>query len=116
MIKPGQWRKAKYWGRFRINKVAEPEKPLISDTPQWGRTRFRPTISEIQWENGNKEFWFPYWIGSEGKERYGQYAPMISENVFLALFKEAIRQQFFSQKFLSALRETITEASSEVDC
>ena len=112
MIKPGQWRKAKYWGKFRINKVAEPPDPMVFDTPQWGRTRFRPTIAEIQWENGSKEFWFPYWIGPEGKERYGQYAPMINEDTLLALLEEGIRQEFFSQVFLSALGEAVAEGGT----
>lgn len=103
MIKPGEWHRAKYWGRFHINKVAELPEPAVFDTPQWGKSSFRPTITEIQWENGNKELWFPYYIGPVGKERFGQYAAMIAEKEFLALLREAIRQQFFSEEFLSDL-------------
>ena len=112
MIKVGQRREAKYWGEYYINKVAELPKPEISYTPQWGRTCFRPTIAEIQWENGKKVFWFPYWIGPEGKERFGQYAPMIEERLLLALFKEAITQEFFSPSFLSDLAEALSEGNS----
>ena len=103
MIKPGEWHRAKYWGRFHINKVAELPEPVVFDTPQWGKSSFRPTIAEIQWENGNKELWFPYYIGPVGKERFGQYAAMMAEKEFLALLREAIRQQFFSEEFLSDL-------------
>lgn len=107
MIEPGEWRQAKYWGWYHINKVVELPEPVVFDTPQWGQTRFRPTIAEIQWENGNKEFWFPYWIGPVGKERFGQYAPMLSEKQLLALLREAIDQEFFSREFLSQLGERL---------
>ena len=43
MIKPGEWHRAKYWGRFHINKVAELSEPAVFDTPQWGKSSFRPT-------------------------------------------------------------------------
>jgi len=109
MIKPGEWHTVKYWGKFRINKVAELPQPLTFDTPQWGQTSFRPTITEIEWQDGNKEFWFPYYIGPSGKEKYGQYAPMMGEKELLALLQEAIRQKFFSIEFLSELVKAISE-------
>ncbi len=124
MIKPGEWHRARYWGRFHINKVAELPEPVLFDSPQWGKSSFRPTIALINWEEGNnarpplfslfppqkfrgikenKVLWFPYWIGTVGKERFGGGAPMISEEEFLALLREAMRQQFFSEEFLSDL-------------
>jgi len=110
MIKPNEWHEAKYWGKFHINKVAELPQPIIFETPRWGRTSFRPTIAEIQWEDGHKELWFPYYIGPAGKERFGQYAPMMAESELLVLLREAIKQNFFSREFLSLLAEAITEA------
>ncbi len=111
MIKPGTWHRAENWGKFYINKVAELPEPVVFQTEKWGdNTSFRPTIAEIQWENGDKEFWFPYYIGTIGKERYGQYAPMIGEKELLELLREAIKQEFFSREFLRQLTVAITEA------
>jgi len=112
MIKPCEWHESRFWGRFHINKVAELPHPVIFDTTKWGRTSFRPTIAEIEWENGNKEFWFPYWIGPEEKERYGQYTPMLGEEELLSLLREAIKQRFFSQKFLFELAKDLRGVSS----
>jgi len=113
VIKPGEWHEARVWGRFHINKVAELPQPVIFDTARWGpRTSFRPVIAEIEWQNGNKEFWFPYWIGPEGKERYAQYSPMMGEEELLALLREAMDQQFFGQVFLSQLAQAASQAIS----
>ena len=43
----------------------------------------------------------------EGKWKYGQFAPMIGENALLQLLREAIRQDFFGEQFLSGLAESI---------
>jgi hypothetical protein len=107
MIKPGDRRKAKFYGQYLVKKVAELPKPLVYDTKQWGKTSFRPTIAKIEWEDGHKEFWFPYWIGPVGKERYGQYAPMMAEKELLSLLGEAMRQKFFSKRFMSQLAKEI---------
>lgn len=109
MIKPGETHHTKVYGPFRIKKVAELPKPLIYETARWGRTAFRPTIAKIEWKDGKKEFWFPYWIGSEGKEKYGQYAPMLAEKELLSLLREAIRQKFFSKRFMAVLADDLNK-------
>lgn len=57
----------------------------------------------------NNEYWFPYWQTIEGKEKYGQFAPMIGANALLELLKEAIRQDFFKREFLQELGTAIKE-------
>ena len=54
------------------------------------------------------EFWFPYWMVVGGKEKYGQFAPMIGEKALLELLEDAIRQDFFSDKFLYGLNKAIS--------
>ncbi len=70
-----------------------------------------PTIIQIEWEvppsSDTNEFWFPYWVKIRGKEKYGQFAPMIGKNGLLQLLKEAIRQDFLDCKFLKELVESI---------
>ena len=44
-----------------------------------------------------------------GKEKYGQYAPMMGEKQLLELLREAIKQDFFSVSFLSNLRRAIAD-------
>lgn len=72
-----------------------------------GTALFEPTIVQIDWENppseDKNELWFPYWITIGGKEKYGQYAPMIGEGALLELLKDAIEQNFFSVDFLHGL-------------
>jgi hypothetical protein len=111
MIKVGQQKKAKYWGSFTVSKVARLRKPVECHSQEIGTALFEPTIVQIQWETapskGRHEFWFPYWITIGGKEKYGQFAPMIGESDLLELLQEAINQGFFSVKFLQNLRKTI---------
>jgi hypothetical protein len=109
MIKPGEKRIAKYYGHYTVKKVAELPKPLVYDTEQWGRTAFRPVLAQIEWGDGKKEYWLPYWIGPEGKERYGQYAPMMRERELFSLLTEAIRQKFFRKRYLTKLMDTIQQ-------
>ena len=71
MIKAGQLRKAKYWGEYHINKVVELPSPEIFDTSRWGRTCFRPTIAEIQWENGKKDSGFRTGLGQKVRKGSG---------------------------------------------
>ena len=41
---------------------------------------FNPILIKISWEqvpSGDKhDLWFPYWITIDGKEKYGQFAPI----------------------------------------
>jgi len=109
MIKPGEKKEAKYYGYYTIKKVAQLPKPVVYNTKQWGRTAFRPVLAQIEWEDGKKEYWLPYWIGPEGKERYGQYAPRMGEKELFSLLTEAIKQKFFGKRCLSKLMETIEQ-------
>jgi hypothetical protein len=107
VINPGDWHKASHRGRFLVKKVAELPQPAVSHTEKWGETSFRPVLAEIQWENGAREFWFPYYIGTVGKERYAQFAPMVSETQFFELMEGAIDQGFFSHEALARLETVV---------
>ncbi|MFC1909299.1 hypothetical protein ACFLXD_05560 [Chloroflexota bacterium] len=113
MIKVGQRSKAKYWGNYSVKKVARPMKPVECHNSEQGVVFFEPTIVQLEWEKppseDKHEFWFPYWMTIEGKEKFGQYAPMIGEKTLLELFQDAIGQGFFSEKFLNGLRKAISD-------
>ena len=111
MIKVGQKKKAKYWGNFVVEKVARLKEPVECHGQEVGTALFNPTIVKIRWEQApsedNNEFWFPYWIAIGGKEKYGQFAPMIGENALFELLQDAISQGFFSKHFLKRLNKVI---------
>ncbi len=119
MIKEGQEKEAKYWGKFRVKKVARLEKPVVCNSDVKGKALHEPTLVQIEWEKApsadKHEFWFPYWISwidVDGKQRYGQGAPMIGEGSLLELLQGAIKQGFFSDSFLRKLHESITKESN----
>ena len=91
MIVAGQQKKARYQGRFSVSKVARLKKPVECNCEEVGTALFDPTIVKIQWETppseDRNEFWFPYWITIGGKEKYGQFAPMIGEKALLELLQ-----------------------------
>ena len=113
MIQVGQEKKAKYWGSFSVSKVARLKKPVECQCKEIGIALFDPTIVKIYWETppskDKHELWFPYWITIGGKEKYGQFAPMIGEKALLELLQDAINQDFFSVSFLSKLRGAIAD-------
>jgi len=90
----GQEKKAKYWGRFVVRKVAKLDEPTRCYSDEIGEALFKPTLAKIQWDkppsDDKHEFWFPYWISVRGKEKYGQFAPMIGESALLQLLERAI--------------------------
>ena len=114
MIEKGQRKKAKYWGNFTVRKVAKLKSPILCYSKDIGEVEFMPTIVQIEWEtppsSDKNEFWFPYWITTSGKEKYGQFAPMIGEGSLLELFESAIKQSFFTKGFLLKLRRYIEDA------
>ena len=110
MIKPGESLSMRPWGRFNVLRVAELPEPSVIDTRRWGRVSFRPTITEIEWEGGVKQLWFPQYAGPVGKERYRQEAPIMSGEEFLALLRESMKQRIFSEAFLDRLEGLIAEA------
>ena len=111
MIKEGQRKTARYWGDFKVKKVAKLESPILCHSKEVGRVEFMPTLVQIEWEtppsSDINEFWFPYWVKIRGKEKYGQFAPMIGKNGLLQLLKDAIRQDFFDRRFLEELSQII---------
>jgi len=117
MIQVGQKKKAKYWGGFGVSKVARLKKPVECRCEEIGTALFDPTIVKIRWETppseDNNEFWFPYWITIGGREKYGQFAPMIGEQALLELFADAIGQGFFSEGFLQGLHCELDRALSK---
>jgi len=110
MIQVGQEKEAKYWGKFTVKKVARLAKPTVCHSQEIGEALFNPTLVKIEWEKAPSEeghdFWFPYWISTKGKEKYGQFAPMMGETSLLELLCEAIRQDYFSDGFLADLGRT----------
>ena len=111
MIQAGQKKKAKYWGNFSVGKVARLKNPVECKCQEIGTALFDPTIVKIRWEippsEDKNEFWFPYWMTIGGREKYGQFAPMIGEEALLELLQDAIEQDFFSKGFLRGLDSAI---------
>jgi hypothetical protein len=111
VIVEGQKGKARYWGNYSVKKVAKLKSPVLCHSEQVGEVEFSPTIVQLEWEVSpspdKNEFWFPYWIKIRGKEKYGQFAPMIGKGALLDLLDEAIKQDFFDRKFLVDLARII---------
>jgi hypothetical protein len=113
MIKEGDEKVAKYWGNFKVKKVVRLKNPVKCYSHEIGEALFNPTLVKIEWEHSpsedKNEFWFPYWISVRGKERYGQYAPMMGEHSLLELLTSAIKQGFFSDDFLCQLDQLVRD-------
>lgn len=119
MIGVGEEHTAGNWGNFRVKKVAQLKKPVVCYSYVKGKALHEPTLVQIEWEKARSadkhEFWLPYWItwaDINGKQRYGQGAPMIGEASLLELLKKAIQEEFFSNKFLHELHEAVTDKLS----
>lgn len=114
-LKVGDTVTPKYKGEiiaeYKVIGIAKLGEPRHYITTTVGEEVFNPTIVLLEATTdaypelgkGHKEVWFPYWITRQDKERYGQFAPMLTEKVFLELLKEAIKQGFFSKDFLKDL-------------
>lgn len=111
VIIEGQRGKARYWGNYCVKKVAKLKSPVLCHSKQAGEVEFMPTIVQLEWEippsSDKNEFWFPYWVKIGGKEKYGQFAPMVGKNALLQLLDEAIKQDFFDRQFLVDLARSI---------
>ena len=107
MIVEGQKKKANYWGKFVVKKVAKLRQPIECHSDVKGMVLFSPTLVKIDWEKApssdKHDLWFPYWITTDGREKYGQFAPMMGERSLLELLESAIDQDFFSKSFLKRL-------------
>lgn len=113
MIQVGQQKQAKYWGKFAVKKVARLKNPVECQCQEIGTAMFNPTLVKIEWQeppsDDKNEFWFPYWMTIGGKEKYGQFAPMLGEKALLELLQGAIEQHFFSEDFLRRLEKVVNE-------
>lgn len=111
MIQVGQQKRARYWGSFEVVKVVRLSSPVQCCSEEIGEVLFNPTLVQIKWDRepswDKHEFWLPYWVTIGGKEKYGQFAPMIGENALLELLRKAIEEGFFSNEFLSQLAVAI---------
>lgn len=103
---------------YKVKKIAKLEQPRKHYSVVKGDALLNPTIVLLQalddaypaLGNGHKELWFPYWIATPAtnmKERYGQFAPMFTDDVFLELLEKAIEQGFFTKHFLAGLNHTL---------
>ena len=112
MIKVGKKTKAKYWGNFKVEKVVKLDKPVKCFSAEKGDVEFNPTLIKLSWEQNpsddKHDLWFPYWITIDGKEKYGQFAPMIGQKAFLELMSKAIDNDYFEEDFLIELNKKIS--------
>ncbi|MGD0277642.1 MAG: hypothetical protein ABSB79_16635 [Syntrophales bacterium] len=113
MIKVGKKTKAKYWGNFTVQKVVQLDNPVKCVSSEKGEVSFNPTIVKISWEqdpsDDKHDLWFPYWIKIDGKEKYGQFAPMIGQKALLELMIKAIDEGYLGEEFLSGLKKKISD-------
>lgn len=113
MIKVGKRSKAKYWGVYEVIDFVTLNSPVECYSTEKGHVDFNPTIVKLAWDNDPSEdkhdLWFPYWITIDGKEKYGQFAPMIGQKALLELMSKAIDRGFFEKDFLEGLSRKIKE-------
>ncbi len=121
MIAVGKKNRVKYWGKFTVDKIVELNNPVRCFSAEKGEVYFRPTIIKISWDvnpsDDKHDLWFPYWQIVEGKEKYGQFAPMIGQKAFLELLSKAIESDYFDRDFLGQLKRKISDycSKSEAD-
>jgi len=112
VIEVGKRSKARYWGEYEVQGVVKLDAPVRCHSLEKGDVDFNPTIVKLAWArepSGDKhDIWFPYWITIGGKEKYGQYAPMIGQKALLELFCKAIDAGFFDRDFLQALERKLS--------
>jgi hypothetical protein len=117
MITAGKTGKAKYWGKYIVRKVIQLKEPVRCSSQSIGEAEFSPVLVKLEWEKApsedKNEFWFPYWIKINGKQKYGQFAPMIGEKALLELLSGAIQEDYFSKDFLTKLGQMITVKLAE---
>ena len=120
MIQEGYRSKATKWGNYTVREVVRLSEPVECFSKDKGEALFNPTMVKLEWDtppsDDRNEFWFPYWITwaeVDGKERYGQYSPMIGEKALLELLEGAITQDFFSKSFLVSLSQAISNKLQE---
>lgn len=120
----------KYRGKvaaeYEVKAIAKLEQPMQYMSAIKGRELFNRTIVLLEalddaypaLGKGHKELWFPYWIATSATkmtERYRQFAPMFTEDVFLQLLTEAIKQGFFSTDFVRNLNCELQAGLNNID-
>jgi len=112
VIEKGKRSKVKYWGTYEVQGVVKLDAPVRCFSFERGDVDFNPTIVKLSWDqepSGDKhDIWFPYWITIDGREKYGQFAPMIGQSALLDLLSKAIDAGFFERGFLEKLGKKIS--------
>ncbi len=113
MIQEGKESSARYWGAYKVKKVVKLAQPVICHSEETGEAEFMPTLVQLEWKkppsSDVNEFWMPYWMKIHGKEKYGQFAPMLGSKALLELLQEAIRRDFFTEEFMLELSQTLKD-------
>ncbi len=109
----GNKKKIKYWGVRTIAKFVELDNPIVCYNKEQGRVYFDPKLVKIKWDKApskdKHDLWLTYWLNIGGRNKFGQYGPMIGQKALLELLTKAIKADFFEKNFLKALKENIEE-------
>lgn len=96
-----------------MQDVVTLDSPVRCHSEEKGEVDFNLTIVKLTWDRDpskdKHDLWFPYWIRIDGKEKYGQFAPMIGQKALLELLSKAIDRGFFQDDFIEALDKKISE-------
>ena len=98
---------------WQVKRIAELKKPIVYDDPIQITVTYDPKIMLLENERVGKVLWFPYWMATsktKGKMKWGQRPPILEEDVFLELMKDAIKKGLFSREFLDKLGREIKAA------
>lgn len=93
---------------WEVRAVAELSKLLKWEDDYFGgEVSYSPRLLWLTCKKIDKALWFAYWISNpntRGKLAWGQGPPVLEEDEFLALITNAIKQGFFTENFLNALK------------
>jgi len=98
---------------WQVDKISEVLPPIEYADPVQGDVKYAPKIILLHNSQGDKVFWFAYWISTsktKGNLEWGQRPPMVEENVLLKLLSQAIKQGFFTNDFLRDLNHELQSA------
>jgi len=105
--------KEKPYDEYMVEKWAElGEEGIIEDEPdRRGKIKFDPKVFALtSMNNGHRLYWFPYWIKiNDDHRRYGQFSPMIYEEEFIQLMKNAFNKGVFSKKVKEEIRDCLNQ-------
>ena len=100
----------KGYHEWEVKGIADLKKPIEYYDPKQGNVSYDPKILQLESKTIGKVLWFAYWIATEktkGKMKWGQSPPIIEEDVFVDLFKDAVKQKFFTKSVLQKLQREI---------